>query len=231
MKYLSIDVETSGLDPNKHQMIEFAAVMEDTEKDIPIDELPRFRALILQPSGDYNLNTYCVQMHQVLFKEIDKHSKALNSVTPYRGMDWNGKYNWAYDANLNWDGSTDGYSNVKSVMVNILAYPDSFMDQFKLWLGNVEYSGNILPAGKNFYAFDWNFIKPFAQKAGVRFHHRSLDPAPLFVLPTDPTTPSLAECAQRAGMEFSGGGHHTALADAEMVIKLFRYGWKKLWTK
>lgn len=40
-KYLSIDCETTGLDPETCQVLSFAAVLEDTEKpEIPVEELP-----------------------------------------------------------------------------------------------------------------------------------------------------------------------------------------------
>lgn len=46
MKYISIDLETTGLDPKTCQVIEVAMVLEDTENIRPIDELPFFHALI-----------------------------------------------------------------------------------------------------------------------------------------------------------------------------------------
>lgn len=48
MKYLSIDIETTGLDPNTCQVIEFAAVLEDTTKpEVPVEDLPCFRRLLM----------------------------------------------------------------------------------------------------------------------------------------------------------------------------------------
>ena len=44
MKYLSLDIETTGLDPNIHQIIEIGAVLEYSH--LPVDELPSFRILI-----------------------------------------------------------------------------------------------------------------------------------------------------------------------------------------
>lgn len=41
MKYLSIDTETTGLDPETCQVLSFSAVLEDTEHpEIPVEELP-----------------------------------------------------------------------------------------------------------------------------------------------------------------------------------------------
>lgn len=42
MKYVSIDIETTGVNPERHQIVEFAAVLEDTTRDTPVDQLPAF---------------------------------------------------------------------------------------------------------------------------------------------------------------------------------------------
>lgn len=43
MKYISIDVETTGLNPETCQILSFAAVVEDTKnRDVPVEELPFF---------------------------------------------------------------------------------------------------------------------------------------------------------------------------------------------
>ncbi|WP_225000144.1 3'-5' exonuclease [Cesiribacter sp. SM1] len=47
MRYLSIDLETTGSDPLTCQIIEFAAVLEDTEKpEVPVEELPYLRLAV-----------------------------------------------------------------------------------------------------------------------------------------------------------------------------------------
>jgi oligoribonuclease len=49
MKYISIDIETTGLDPFEHKIIEFGALLEDTNKThIPVSELPHYHCIIQQ---------------------------------------------------------------------------------------------------------------------------------------------------------------------------------------
>lgn len=49
MKYLSIDIETTGLDPVEHKIIEFGCLIEDTTKpQIPVSELPHYGCIIRQ---------------------------------------------------------------------------------------------------------------------------------------------------------------------------------------
>jgi len=51
MRYVSLDLETSGPDPLRHQTIELAAVVEDTRRTAatPLAELPAFRRALRHP--------------------------------------------------------------------------------------------------------------------------------------------------------------------------------------
>lgn len=46
MKYLSIDIETTGLDPEKCDVLEIACIIEDTEKKLLRKECPKFQIYI-----------------------------------------------------------------------------------------------------------------------------------------------------------------------------------------
>ena len=50
MLYVSADVETTGLDPNKCHLLEFAAIVADTKENIP---LGKFQRLLKIPEGAY----------------------------------------------------------------------------------------------------------------------------------------------------------------------------------
>ena len=47
MKYVSIDIETTGLDPKLDQVLEMAAIVEDTEEKLKYSIAPKFRALFV----------------------------------------------------------------------------------------------------------------------------------------------------------------------------------------
>jgi oligoribonuclease len=82
MKYLSIDIETTGLDPEKHQILEFAAVYDDLENPIPIEQLPTFSRRIYW--DDLIINQYCLELHQQLLQEINdvvRDTKLGNDIT------------------------------------------------------------------------------------------------------------------------------------------------------
>ncbi|MBD2723454.1 3'-5' exonuclease family protein [Hymenobacter armeniacus] len=49
MRYVSLDLETSGSNPQRHQVLELAAVIEDSRRPLPLAELPAFRRVVRHP--------------------------------------------------------------------------------------------------------------------------------------------------------------------------------------
>ena len=70
MKYVSIDIETTGLNPDKCQIIEFAAVVDDLQDQQPIEKLPKFQTYIRHES--YTGEPYALAMHSNIFKKLAK---------------------------------------------------------------------------------------------------------------------------------------------------------------
>jgi len=68
MKYLSIDLETTGLDPAKHQIIEFAAVLDDLMNPKPMAQLPRLCLYVNHENFVWSPEAY--KMNRTLFEEI-----------------------------------------------------------------------------------------------------------------------------------------------------------------
>jgi len=68
IKYISIDIETSGLNHEVCSIIEFAAVADDLQVQAPIDSLPKFQTYILQ--DHYIGEPYALGMHAEIFKKI-----------------------------------------------------------------------------------------------------------------------------------------------------------------
>lgn len=68
MKYLSIDIETTGLDPEKHQIIEFAAVFDDLMNPHPVQHLQHLCLKIAHENYVWSPEAY--RMNSALFNEI-----------------------------------------------------------------------------------------------------------------------------------------------------------------
>lgn len=69
MKYVSIDIETTGVNPLVNDIIEFAAVIDDTNAKVPIENLPKFHRYI-KKEGTYNFDAQAVVMHKRIFEKI-----------------------------------------------------------------------------------------------------------------------------------------------------------------
>jgi hypothetical protein len=82
----------------------------------------------------------------------------------------------------------------------------------------------ITPAGKNFASFDRGFLR--LHGFDNFFHHRTLDPAPLFWRPEDEKLPDSKACMERAGIE--GDVAHTAVADALAVVRMIRFAARRI---
>lgn len=70
MIYFSIDIETTGVNWNQDTILEFGAIMEDTEKQLPFESLPKFNALLRHPK--YIGSPYALALHTDIFTELAK---------------------------------------------------------------------------------------------------------------------------------------------------------------
>lgn len=186
MPYVSIDLETTGLDPTFCQILEIGAVYDDGFKFV--DDLPIFHKYVYSPNGRYQGEPYALQMNAKILKRLS---------------------------------SISGADRQNKVCVR----PDEVADEFRSWLLNAcGWDGKtcLTPAGKNFASFDKQFLDllpGWTEK--VKLNHRTLDPAMLWWNPlTDDKLPGSQECMDRAGLK--GTVAHTAVEDAEMVVRLIR---------
>lgn len=214
MKYLSIDIETSGLDPQVNQILSVAAIFEDTEKKLPWDEIPKFHVGIVrhQITGSPRALTMNAKLIEWMGRWIEpKDVTDAYFAAQESGMDW-----------LEED-------KVVSAFYNFLLKCGLGEEEIRVAEGGPEYVLNsktkpitINVAGKNFGTFDKKFLEmlPWWQKA-IRVRQRILDPGILFVdWKNDEAVPGLDKCKDRAGIY--GLVTHNALEDAWDVVELLR---------
>lgn len=171
MRFVSVDIETTGLNPEKHEVIEVGAVVVDTMND-NLDNAARMRFLI--PAEDYLVNAYCAKLHYDLWQELSVIKNPDQYVS-------NGNYR-------NYRGQCPGYK-----------FGEVFSKWCTE--NGIGIAGPIAAGGKNFSSFDKVFLEKLPNfTKEVRFMHRAFDPAPLFTLATDATLPNLDTCLKRAGI-------------------------------
>jgi oligoribonuclease len=196
MKYVSIDVETTGLDPETCQIIQIGAVIEDTLMQKPVDELPRFQCLVEHQhlSG----SPFALKMNSEILAKLGELERAdrkdrseirkLHNILPTSLVAKSFKM-WL---------SSNGFESTDDSPISITA------------------------AGKNFATFDKLFLQKIpGWNASISIKQRVIDPAILFMdWQTDETLPNLKQCMERAGID--GEVTHDALQDAIDVVRVIR---------
>ena len=80
MPYVSIDIETTGLDPETCQILEIGAVLDDWTK--PIDELPVYHRLVYHK--EYRGSAYALAMNANLLEASVRPTGTLVAATRTR---------------------------------------------------------------------------------------------------------------------------------------------------
>lgn len=232
MKYVSIDIETTGVDREKCKILSIGAVIEDTEKDIPTKDLPRFHAAIIGREGFYG-EPFALNMNRNLIQTIVQYQTAkdqnerndLENLTEMQFLKEEEVaiefYYWLY-ANKAFE--YDFFKIVKTIAMHPKygTVPAITSNPTKAYL-------NV--AGKNFATFDKVFLENLPRwKQLIECRNRIIDPAILFVdWERDTSLPNLTACKERAGIK--GEVTHNALEDALDVVAILRKIYFKTKTK
>lgn len=222
MKFISIDIETTGLDPINHKILSIGAIIEDTENPLPYEELPKFHVAILH--NELVGSPFAINMNRDLIDSIVQYQTAesqdeKNDLVHMKQMKFlpedqvvESLFHFLHDHGMSGiDLKTLVGQTVK--IVNQRTYPQL--------TSNIK-PASITVAGKNFGTFDKLFLERLPRwKQAIRIKQRIIDPSILFVdWKNDKSLPSLDECKQRAGVE--GKVTHNALEDAWDVIQILR---------
>lgn len=219
MKYISIDIETTGLDADFNQILSIGAIIEDAANPLPYDKCPKFHAAIVreQLTGSpfaINLNKSLIESI-AMWKEYPKQREAIEEETEmqflYPDEVVEAFYDFLYENGFVEFDPTDLNRRVK--IKNGKTYP--------MLTSNMK-PASITAAGKNFATFDKLFLEKLPRwKQCIRLKQRVLDPSILFINWVEDTdVPNLLTCKQRA--DISGEVTHNALEDAWDVIQVMR---------
>ena len=226
MKYISIDIETTGLDPDFNQILSIGAVIEDTLNPLPFEELPKFHAVIKRESVYGSI--FALNLNRDLIQAMKDYSEARtqelkDEIEESFGAKFyeedevvEALYQFCYRNNLvEFDPD---FLNKHIKVVDGIAYPILGSNMKKTYLNC---------AGKNFAGFDKKFLEKLPRwKQVFSIRSRVLDPGILFVdWINDESIPSLDQCKQRAGID--GVVTHNAVEDAMDVVMLLRRCYQK----
>ena len=227
MKYLSIDIETTGLNPEKNEILSIGVIVEDTNNKLPFEEIPKFHVAIKRE--EITGSPFAINMNKDLIEAIVHYQEAesldeKNDLVHMTGMQFlnesdvaDALFRFLYDNGMVKKEDTSGWSHAQTGehfrIINGKSYPvlKSNMNPVSL---------NV--AGKNFGTFDKLFIEKLPRwKQIFRIKQRIIDPSILFTnWIEDDSLPSLNQCKRRANIE--GVVTHNALEDAWDVVELLR---------
>ena len=80
MKYVSIDLETTGLDHRHCSIVEIGAVIDDLNNQKPLGELPRFHAYVKEEI--YTGEPFALSMHSTIFRRIADQTEGYQYLWP-----------------------------------------------------------------------------------------------------------------------------------------------------
>ena len=74
MKYVSIDIESTGLNIEKCKILSIGAAIEDTNNVLPIEEIPKFHCII--KSTGFYAEPVAMEMNMDLIHYMNRYTKA-----------------------------------------------------------------------------------------------------------------------------------------------------------
>jgi len=220
MKYISIDIETTGLDLETCQVLSIGAVIEDTGDIKPLDDLPTFHGVILarQLSGQpYALNMNKDLIEAMVYYQTAEEDERID-LERLKGMKFYEKEN-IVEAFYYW---LAGNGFVEFDDVNSGDYAKMENGKMVPTITNKTKPIHITAAGKNFGTFDLKFLERLPRwKQLIKVRQRILDPSILYVdWKKDESLPGLGLCKKRANLPEEVA--HDAVEDAKDVILLLR---------
>jgi DNA polymerase III epsilon subunit-like protein len=193
MKIVSIDLETTGLDPATCQVLEFGAVFDDFLA--PLESLPTFHRYLWHPkiTGE----PLALAMNAAIIQTIaeGKHPDIVRS-----GFTLLSDF-------TRWLDECYGEPRVRDVVVagkNFAKFDLPFLKALEALVTERQRS-------------DWGL------NLDHRFHRRFLDPTMLCLdIYQDTVPPNLDKCLERVGLANRGEATHDAVGDALAVVKVLR---------
>lgn len=238
MRYVSIDIETTGLDRENCQVLEIGAIVEDCANPKSFEESPKIR-LILEREW-YQGQPYAINMNARIFRLLAQAQDIKDKAERDEFKRRNDIYPADQAVPLLWSFLyVNGFGEKYDVLL-----PDPNLDaRFtgKTYAEAMEIAGGdqhriVIPkpnkrsqlkvnvAGKNFANFDKVFLErlPFFTDM-IRFRQRILDPVTTYSdFVNDEEAPNMEKCFSRLSPMKDHKVSHDALDDAWDVICLLR---------
>lgn len=201
MKYVSIDIETTGLNPEFCQILQVGAVIEDTNNVRSIENLPKFSCLV--EHDKFAGQVFALSMNAKILEKL----AVMETLDKERRTEYR-KVNHILSESM----------VAKSMFLWLTA--NGILPQNENLSNSQQIK--ITAAGKNFGTFDKLFLEKLpAWSMYIQIKQRIIDPSILFAnWQEDEALPSLNTCMKRANL--TDQVTHDAVQDAIDVIRVIR---------
>lgn len=222
MKYLSLDIETTGLSPENDQILSIGVIVEDTKKKLPFEEIPKFHVAIVRERIEGDL--FAINLNRDLLSNIN----AWKQYNEEDRKDLENRTGMKFVREDEVSTLLFNFLFINGVLDESLYNPTIHKNIQIIDGHNIPMVGLRTPvsylnvAGKNVATFDKLFVEKLPRwKQYFKIRQRIIDPTVLFTnWNEDEQLPNLTTCKERAGT--GGEVTHDAIDDAWDVIQLLR---------
>lgn len=209
MKYVAIHLQTGGLEPSTHSILEIGAIVEDTEKNLSYEEIPKFQTMVEHPV--YHGEPYAFYSNRELFRQlILPEEQRTRKVIKYEKLAYT-FFSWVKSHIFT---RAVDYSNV----VKFCYLEDGLAE-------SVYHEAIVMNvAGKNFGVFQQKFLKEIPEyNKYIKMNYRIIDPSIFYLdIKNDEFMPGSEDCKKRAGITTEENITSNTLSECWDVISLLR---------
>ena len=163
MHYVSIDLETTGTHPARHQIIEFGAVIENTNRATELQNLPRFKRIVKHP--EYTGQAFAINLNARIFQELVQPT-GVAQVCEAEELAQQFKdflVNNGYETD---EGKT--YVRIIAAGKNFAAFDLAFLKNLPGWRDHIRISQQILDPGMFYINFKEDHYLPSLEECKRR---------------------------------------------------------------
>ena len=205
MQYVSLDIETTGLDPEKDQVLEIAAVFDDLKT--PLRNLPTYHLWVKHERLEGTPEALAMNKRYLDAWATSRQKQTVIGrwAEPHMVGDYLGIFLAHCYGFKQFSEMVRKQQKITVAGKNAGSFDLAFLRQ----LPNTG-RGGLVPVGAT------------NQELCRQFHHRVIDPANFFLWAEDEEPLSLDECWERAGLHGVELEEHNPLHDAWKVVYLTR---------
>jgi oligoribonuclease len=138
MRYVSIDLETTGTRPDRHQIIEFGAVIENTNQATDLQNLPRFKRIVKH--AEYTGQAFAFNLNARIFQELVKPTGAA---TVCQAQELAIEFK-DFLINNGFEPEENGRIYIQAAGKNFASFDLLFLNQLPNWRDHIRISHKIL---------------------------------------------------------------------------------------